>query len=115
MVAEIFIGQGYPVSKVLQAIGLSSSSYYYRPSAGTKGKKPSQHTLTRSGLYIQNEVVINNIKELLQMEFVDYGYLKVTYWLRQKKEYVINPIPAGRESVNEIGKLTKSQKEAQSG
>ena len=91
MVAQQFIGQGFPVGKVLQATGISTSSYYYRPSKGKKGKKPSQYTLTGSGLCIPNAVVVDNIKTLLQMEFVDYGYLKVTHWLRQRKDYLINP------------------------
>lgn len=91
MVAQQFIGQGFPVGKVLRATGIPISSYYYRPSNGRKGKKPSQYTLTGLGLCIPNDVVVDDIKALLQTEFVDYGYLKVTYWLRQRKDYLINP------------------------
>ena len=91
MVAQLFIGQGFPVGQVLQASGIPSSTYYYRPSNGKKGNKPSEYTLTRSGHYISNDVVVDKIKALLQMEFVDYGYLKVTHWLRRRKGYVINP------------------------
>jgi transposase InsO family protein len=91
MVAEIFIGQGLPVGKVLQAAGVSSSTYYYRPSNGKKGKRGSEYTLTLSGHFIPNDMVVDQIKALLQMEFVDYGYLKVTCWLRLRKNYIINP------------------------
>lgn len=91
MVAEQFIGEGFPVNKVLDAAGIASSSYYYRPSKGKKGNKPSEYTLTGSGEYISNDIVVDDIKALLKMEFVDYGYLKVTHWLRRRKDYVINP------------------------
>ena len=47
--------------------------------------------MTRSGHCIPNDVVVDHIKTLLQMEFVDYGYLKVSHWLRQRKDYLINP------------------------
>lgn len=91
MVAQMFIEQGLPVGKVLRAVGIAASSYYYRPSANKKGKKPSQYTRTGSGQYVPNAVVVAEIKTLLQIEFVDYGYLKVTWWLRRQKQYCINP------------------------
>lgn len=34
--------------------------------------------------------MIQEIEELLSLEFVDYGYRKVTHWLRQNKNYIIN-------------------------
>ena len=91
MVAHLFIRQGYPVGKVLQVIGIAASTYYYRPSNGPKGKKGSIYSLTTSGHFIPNEVVVDDIKALLKTEFVDYGYLKVTHWLRLRKDYLINP------------------------
>ncbi len=91
MVAQMFIDQGLPVGKVIQAIGISPSTYYYQASNGKKGRKPSEYTKTRSGHRLPNEVVVEQIKTLLQMEFVDYGYLKVTHWLRLRKDYLINP------------------------
>lgn len=93
MIARHFIEQGYAVGKVLQAAGVSPSCFYYRPAAagGHKGNRPSAYTLTRSGLCVANSVLVDDIKSLLQMEFVDYGYLKVTHWLRRRRDYVINP------------------------
>lgn len=43
--------------------------------------KTTQKTI---GGYDENELVIEHIKTLLTEPFVDYGYLKVTYWLRLK-------------------------------
>lgn len=91
MIVDIFIAQGYPVSKVLAAAKLPPSSYYYQPKTGQAGKKPSEYTLTCSGQAVANSVVVIDIEALLQSEFVDYGYLKVTHWLRQHKGYLINP------------------------
>jgi putative transposase len=97
MVAQQFIDDGYPVSKVLTILRLPRSSYYYRP-AGTagKGRKVSTHTLTEDGDYVSNEVVIGHIQQILSGEFVDYGYVKVTHALRQQYSYRINKKKAYR-------------------
>jgi transposase InsO family protein len=39
---------------------------------------------------VQNDVVVAEIKALLAQEFVDYGYLKVTYYLQDELGYRIN-------------------------
>ncbi len=90
MVANQYINQGYPVGKVLAYCGLSSSSYYYRRRAGIPGRKPSTHTLDRDGTPVTNTIVVDQIKALLAQPFVDYGYIKVTWWLRYNKGYHIN-------------------------
>jgi transposase InsO family protein len=89
----MFIEQQYPVRKVLQYAGLSASSYYYRASDdGTqkRGVKPSEYTLLEDGGKIANDQVAVQIKLLLKKEFVDYGYLKVTYYLQDELGYLIN-------------------------
>ncbi len=92
MIAESFIDQGYSITIVLKTVGLPRGSYYYRPIEvrKTKGKTISRYTKTEKGEYVTNDQVINEIKELLEIEFVDYGYRKVTHWLRQEKHYLIN-------------------------
>ncbi len=91
MIAEQFIDDGYPVSKVLKMLRLPRSSYYYHPCSNQgKGRACSTHTLTGDGSYVSNEVVIEHIREILSGEFVDYGYLKVTHALRQQYGYRIN-------------------------
>lgn len=92
MVADNFIREGHPISKVLKGVDLWSSTYYYKPkTGGNQGRPPSEFTLTKSGKKVSNDQVIKDIEGLLSLEFVDYGYLKSTHWLRQEKSYVINP------------------------
>jgi putative transposase len=90
MTAKHFIDQGVPSGFVLKAAGLSKSSYYYRPSGNTKGVRPSAQTRCTDGAAVSNQHVVADIESLLQQEFVDYGYIKVTHWLRQNKNYIIN-------------------------
>ena len=70
---------------------MARSTYYYKPveQGKNKGRKPSQITMTEQGNYVSNDQVLEDIIELLRHEFVDYGYLKITYWLR-KQGYIIN-------------------------
>ncbi|MEP7266078.1 MAG: transposase [Saprospiraceae bacterium] len=39
---------------------------------------------------MSDEQAVDDIKELLAHEFMDYGHLKMTYWLRKMKGYIIN-------------------------
>lgn len=93
MTAEHFIESGHPKNAVLSAVGISRSSYYYKPVEFPKrrGMAKSEYTESSKGEKIPNGRVVSEIEGLLGMEFVDYGYLKVTHWLRQEKEYIINP------------------------
>jgi len=93
MIASNFIEQGYPKKMVLQVVGIARSSYYYqpKPSNTKRGIAKSEYTLTTDGEVVSNAQVIKDIEEILAEEFVDYGYLKVTHWLRQEKNYIINP------------------------
>jgi putative transposase len=92
MIATTYIEQGHCTRKVLSILGLSTSSYYNLPATLSgmkkKGIKPSTTTFTHEGVEVNNSVIISEIKELLSQEFVDYGYLKVYYYL--KESYSIN-------------------------
>jgi transposase InsO family protein len=93
MIATIFIDQQFPVRKVLQFSGISASTYYYcetNDSNNKRGIKPSEYTLMFNGSKVPDCEVVKQIKELLQQEFVDYGYLKVTYFLQDESGYHIN-------------------------
>ncbi|GAA4461676.1 IS3 family transposase [Nibrella saemangeumensis] len=91
MIANEFIQQGYPLYQVLPLCGLSKSSYYYAPAGGKRGRKASASTQSQAGILYSNEYVLDRIKWLLAQEFVDYGYEKVTHWLRASEGLVINP------------------------
>jgi putative transposase len=90
MVANQFIEQNYPANQVLDYVGLKPSSYYYKKSGGSKGKAKSIITYKQNGSFEKNEIVVTQIEELLQKEYVDYGYRKVTWYLRNALLYIIN-------------------------
>jgi transposase InsO family protein len=93
MIATMFIEQQYPVRKVLQYAGISASSYYYQPNTKAvlkRGIKPSEYTLMFNGNKVPNSEVVSQVRTLLEKEFVDYGYLKVTYYLQDELGYHIN-------------------------
>ncbi|WP_391594179.1 transposase [Winogradskyella sp.] len=76
----------------MEVLGIPRSSFYYKPKQNKRrGIAKSTHTQTRNGSVVSNETVVKDIEYILSKEFVDYGYLKVTYWLRQQKDYIINP------------------------
>lgn len=83
-----------PMVTILKVLNLPKSSFYYKSTSDTdkrKGRICSEFTTTVGGLKVSNQQVVNEIKELLGQEFVDYGYLKVTHYLRQEFGYIINP------------------------
>jgi len=90
MVATQFIEQGHGARQVLGQVNITPSQYYYRPGKGKRGRPPSQVTFTSNGAMVSNEQVINDMEKLFEGEFVDYGYIKTTHWLRGQKQYIIS-------------------------
>lgn len=76
-------------TKLLRWAELPESSYYYQPSKGKKGIKPSSHTLDREGQLAGNEVVVLEMEAVLQQEFCCYGYHMMTAELRERG-WIIN-------------------------
>lgn len=70
-------------------VGLPKSVYYYKHKEGKPGAKPSTHTVKLDGTMISNDTVVNDIKIILNQEFVCYGYENVTAELRDL-QYIIN-------------------------
>ena len=91
--AQACINLGITKSLVLKFCEISRSSFYYKPKleAQKVGRVFSKTTQKTTGGYDDNELVVEHIKTLLAEPFVDYGYLKVTFFLREEKNYVINP------------------------
>ena len=108
MIAKQYIGESHPVKQVLDVVSISSSSYYYKPKQGRKGRSKSIYTYTQDGTRLTESEVLTYIKEVLSEEFVDYGYLKVTHWLRQHKDCVINAKKVYR-IMSEHGLLNKNK------
>jgi putative transposase len=59
-------------------VGLSESSYYYKPKSGRKGAVPSIHTFHKQQGWINEQQVIEEIKAVLEHEFIDCGYHLMT-------------------------------------
>ena len=78
-----------PTTDLLSWVDIPKSSFYYKPSDGKRGARPSTFTIKQDGSFIENIVVIEEIKEILSQEFCCYGYHNVTAELRDK-DYVIN-------------------------
>ncbi len=100
-----------PLKDLCQWAMLPRSLYYYKPSGGTKGIKPSSYTLKQNGSSIANELVVDDIKTILSGDFVCYGYHKVTMELRQM-DYIINPKKVYRlmdQNNLLLGKVIKTQ------
>lgn len=80
----LYIEKGHSVNRVLGLIGLSRSSFYYRPSRGASGRKASGRTWSAEHGWVDDRQVISQITDLLAHPFVDYGYRKVWHYLRQR-------------------------------
>jgi len=72
-------------------LNIPRSSFYYKPSGGKRGAKPSTHTMTRDGQVIPNgQVVETLISDVFGQEFNLYGYRLSTEELRAMG-FIINP------------------------
>lgn len=93
MAAKNCIQEGIPKHLTLKLCQISRSSFYYKPVLDTKtvGRSVSHLTKKKDGGYDNNSTVIAHIKHLLAQPFVDYGYLKTTFFLRNEIGYIINP------------------------
>lgn len=90
--AQSCINLSITKSLVLKICEISRSFFYYKSQIGAKkvGNVFYKTTQKSTGGYDDNELIIEHIKTLLAESFVDYGYLKVTYFLRDEKLYIIN-------------------------
>lgn len=77
------------VGQLCKWMDLAPSNYYYKPSEGKKGFKPSLATQRKDGSCVSNSAVVEEIKSILSGEFVCYGYQKVTVQLKNL-QYIIN-------------------------
>jgi len=63
-------------------LGLTRHTFYYRPKAGTKGRRPSTHTqqLQEDGsrILVSNEDVVNQMVVIKSEPDTDYGYKAMT-------------------------------------
>jgi len=83
--ARKYIGEGFCITLVLGICGVPKSTWFSKPEPQGEHKRngivKSCHTLRYNSEMVENDVVVADIKALLALEFVDYGYLKVTCYL----------------------------------
>ena len=77
------------VIEAASIMGIAKSTYYFKPTGKKKGKKPSAVTCKADGTMVDNSQVLEEIKKVLSVEFLDYGYKLTTHHLKQE-DYVIN-------------------------
>lgn len=83
-IIKAYQNRGMSISKATGLAGISRGSYYYQSRSGKPGRKPSTHTSLVDGTKWINSKLLELIKALLGLDFVDYGYIKVTHWLNQR-------------------------------
>lgn len=90
MIAREYIAQGECVRSVLAITEVAESTYYYKPTTGTRGRTATTTTLDVEGRVWTEEELVALIAAELEREFVDYGYIKITKWLQRKHKLLIN-------------------------
>lgn len=102
---------GLRLDEALKIVSLARSTYYEKRNYGIKGKRNTRQT-PLNNILIEDIHVVENIKEILAEEFIDYGYRKVTNNLK-RKGYKINGKKVYRlmkenKLLNEVKKTRKS-------
>jgi putative transposase len=87
MIAQDFIDEQYPKSKILKWCSIARSSFYYQPTTGLRGRKPYAVIKDNTGRIVDKQYVTSIIVNLFENPFVDYGYYK-TYIHLKKREYL---------------------------
>jgi transposase InsO family protein len=77
------------VSELTSWTGYPRSSWYYRPTNGSRGIPASTHTRKRDGTYVSNQEVLEDIRKVLSSGLDFYGYEKTT-WELHDLDYNIN-------------------------
>lgn len=87
-IINLYVQKGLRVVKAVKIGGISKSTFYYQPTGTKRGKVASKVTLLKNRP-VPNEQVVEQIKQILSEEFIDYGYPRTTQALRDLG-FVIN-------------------------
>ncbi|HKZ57822.1 MAG TPA: hypothetical protein VJ024_08980 [Thermodesulfovibrionales bacterium] len=72
LTAREYVGEGSKVSMVLTMVGISRSTYYYKPSHGKRGRKAERVVRDHSGREFTEGYLVEEVRELLSRDFVNY-------------------------------------------
>lgn len=108
-VVGTLVGRGHQVSRCLSAVGLSPGSYYQRRTGAPRGRPLTTRTAREDGVRVPDTEVVELIGKALEIPFVDFGYLKMSYWLRDNHGLVANHKKIWR-LMREHGLLNRKEK-----
>ena len=104
------------ITQRLEWSNINPSSYYYTPKTGNPGRKASTTTLKTDGSTCSNHDVVEEIKNILGIEFLCYGYVPITdelfdrgFLINHKKVYRLmseNKLLCGKSITTHFGKRT---------
>ena len=77
----MFIEKGYMKKDVCKITKIERSVIYYQNKDNKPGRKPTTLTM-RNDQIVTEETVLRNVKELLDHEFLSYGYFKISKQLK---------------------------------
>lgn len=81
------VSMGMRTDKALEITKIPRSSYYYRSTGVRKGKGSSTYVL-KNGQLVSNEQLVNEMNDILGIDFIDYGYGRTTKALVEKDYHV---------------------------
>jgi transposase InsO family protein len=90
MIVREYVAEGESARSVLAIVGVSESTFYYKPKTGKRGRRATTTTLEANGVVWTEERLVALITAELEREFVDYGYIKIMKWLQRKHKLLIN-------------------------
>ena len=67
---------------------VAKSSLYYQAHPGYRGMKASTHTVIGNCGFVENSLVVEQIRAVLSMDYCIYGYRKMTKELRELEYYI---------------------------
>lgn len=90
LIAQNFIDNQHPKSKILKWCGIARSSFYYHPKTGIRGRKPYAHLRDSTGQVLDKQFIISIIERLFENVFIDYGYYKTYIHLKKKENLMVS-------------------------
>lgn len=76
------VSKGMKVESAAKIAGMSKSSYYYTPRGGKPGRKLTTHCAKDDGTIVPDKQVVEQITNHLGREFMENGYIKTTFDLK---------------------------------
>ena len=94
-IAHKWICRGYKVTQVVRIVGISRSCYYYhikyrRQRVNFGGRPIPGYSSDRRGHRISDEQIKEWLCEAIEGDCYNYGYIKLTAWLRKQYRLTIN-------------------------